>query len=95
MRLLIALFMIVPVMAQWPQFRGNQQLTGLSTEKIPAQLKLLWTWEGGEVFESSPVIDNGVVYIGSGASELIALDINSGKLLWKFKTGKEVGESTA
>ena len=63
MRLLTLLCLTVSLLpAQWPQFRGNQQLTGVSTEKIPGQLKLLWTWEGGEVFESSPVIDNGTVY---------------------------------
>src|ERR1700694_1300278 len=36
----------------WPQFRGNNQLTGISTSAVPKTLKLLWTYDAGEPVES-------------------------------------------
>ena len=57
MRFLIFALFTLPAFAEWPQFRGNPSLTGIATGQLPPEnLKLLWTWEGGESFESSPVI---------------------------------------
>ena len=56
----------------WPQFRGNPQLTGIATSTPPKTLKLLWTYDAGEPVESSAAIADGVVYIGSGAGFLSA-----------------------
>ena len=84
-----------PAFAEWPQFRGNPSLTGIATGTLPPEnLKLLWTWEGGESFESSPVIAGGVAYIGAGNGDLVAIDMATGKTKWKYKTGAELGEST-
>ena len=95
MRFLIALLLTMPAFGQWPQFRGNPQLTGVSSEKLPTTLKLLWTWEGGaESFESSPAISDGTVYIGAQMGDLIAVDLATGKLKWRYKTGKDIGESS-
>ena len=79
----------------WPQFRGNSQLTGISLSAVPKTLKLLWTYEGGESIESSAAIVNGVVYVGSQAGDLLALDLNSGSPKWKYKVGDGgIGESS-
>src|SRR5258708_13336709 len=56
----------------WPQFRGNPRLTGVGSE-VPANLSLKWTYEGGESFESSPVIADSVVSSGAGTAALLAL----------------------
>lgn len=95
MRLLIPALTLLSsaLLAQWPQFRGNPALTGVAPAGAPpAQLKLLWTWEGGQQFESSPILADGVVYIGSGAGELVAIDLATGKTKWKYTTGGEIGE---
>src|SRR5690349_10645245 len=86
MRLVISLLLASSLFAQWPQFRGNPSLTGVSTVNVPAQLKVLWTYEAGDVIESSAAIDNGVVYIGSSTKELLALDLATGKPKWKYNT---------
>ena len=79
----------------WPQFRGNTQLTGISLSAIPKDLKLLWTYEGGESIESSAAIVNGAVYVGSQAGDLLAVDLQSGMLKWKYKVGEGgIGESS-
>src|SRR5258707_455603 len=79
--------------ATWPQFRGNPRLTGVATE-LPATLSLKWTYEGGESFESSPAIVDGVVYAGAGNGDLLAIDLETGKLRWKYSTGSPIGESS-
>ncbi|MFH0792669.1 MAG: PQQ-binding-like beta-propeller repeat protein, partial [bacterium] len=45
--------------------------------------KLKWTYEGDHAIYSSPVVDKGVVYFGDNAAELVALNADTGKLLWK------------
>src|SRR6266513_2261013 len=48
-----------------------------------------------DIFLSSPVVANGVVYFGSGDGNLYSLDANSGALRWKFRTGDVVHASPA
>lgn len=48
-----------------------------------------------DLFLSSPVIDGGVVYIGSGDQHVYALHATTGALKWKFKTGDVVHASPA
>ncbi len=100
MRLLTVVLFTAACLAQqkddWPQFRGNNLLTGVSTSTVPKTLKLLWTYDAGEPVESSAAIADGVVYIGSGAGYLSAVDLATGKLRWKYKVSQDgVGESSA
>src|SRR5271170_5080252 len=78
----------------WPQFRGNPSLTGVATSSVPKTLKLLWTFEAGDSIESSAAISEGVVYVGSQSSDLIAVSLADGKLLWKYKVKDGIGESS-
>lgn len=104
MRLLKSLFLIVFVgvvaMAQeapaenWSQFRGNQQLTGVSQSKVPDSLKQVWTYEAGDSIESSAAIVGGTVFVGSQKGELVALSLDNGSVYWKFATGNPIGESS-
>src|SRR5690348_2417630 len=71
----------------WRQFRGSPRLTGVAGSVPPATLKLLWTYDVGDVIDSSPAIAEGVVYIGGGNGDLVALDLTTGKLKWKYSTG--------
>ena len=48
-----------------------------------------------DVFLSSPVVANAVVYFGSGDGHVYALDAKSGELRWKFATGDVVHASPA
>jgi outer membrane protein assembly factor BamB len=79
---------------EWRQFRGNPRLTGVSASMPPATLKLLWTYDAGDVIDSSAAIAGGVVYAGGGDGDLIALDLGSGTLRWKYTTGNLIGESS-
>ena len=79
---------------EWRQFRGSPQLTGVASSTLPATLKPLWTYEGGDIVESSAAIAGGVVYVGIGNGTLVALDLASGKVRWTYKTGDLFGESS-
>jgi outer membrane protein assembly factor BamB len=48
-----------------------------------------------DVFLSSPMIANGVVYIGSGDQNVYALDAATGALRWSFATGDVVHATPA
>jgi len=79
---------------QWPQFRGNPRLTGVAVSTPPATLKLLWTYAAGDLIDSSAAIADGVVYVGVGNGDLIAVDLATGKLRWKYPTQNLIGESS-
>ena len=48
-----------------------------------------------DFYLSSPVVANGLVYFGSGDTNIYALDASTGALKWKFKTGDVVHASPA
>ena len=48
-----------------------------------------------DFYLSSPVVVDGIVYFGSGDTNVYALDAASGQLKWKFKTGDVVHASPA
>ena len=79
---------------EWPQFRGNPQLTGVASGPVPATLKLIWTYDAGESIESSAAIAGGVVYVGSQSKLLLAIDLETGKLRWKYRATDSIGESS-
>lgn len=75
----------------WPQFRGNPLLTGVTSSTLGKPLKLLWSFEAGDAIESSPAIAGGAVYVGSATGDLVSLDLATGKVRWKYKAAKDLG----
>ena len=50
---------------------------------------------GGAIAQPSPVVANGVVYIGSQDHKMYAIDALSGQVLWTYVTGDIIGDSAA
>jgi eukaryotic-like serine/threonine-protein kinase len=75
-------------------FRGNPQHTGVYAEGT-ATVSKPWHLQTGHMVQSSPAVENGVVYIGSSDKNLYALDATSGLLLWKSEAGGAVRSSPA
>ena len=76
--------------------RGNLGRTGLwDTKGLRTAPSLKWKFQTGGPVESSPVVVNNTVYVGSGDKCVYAIDATSGKLRWKFQTGGEVISSPA
>jgi len=93
---LALLILFSPVFARtadnWPIFRGNTVLNGVSHSRFNPPLKLLWSYKTGDEIRSSPVVADNKVFVGSMDGHIYALDL-SGKLLWKFKTETSVEAS--
>src|SRR5215204_7051949 len=94
------LLLALPIRAQdtpsdnWSQFRGNQNLTGVSLANVPNNLKQIWTYDAGDSIESSAAIVGGTVFVGSQKGELTALSIDNGAVYWKYKVDSPIGESS-
>src|SRR2546425_4803149 len=79
--------------SNWPMFRGNPALTGIASGTLPDKLSLLWSFKTGGPVKSSAAVVDGHVFIGSGDSNVYALDLTSGKKIWAAKTGGPVDSS--
>jgi outer membrane protein assembly factor BamB len=94
--ILFLVFMSLCVNAQtpssWPNYRGNNVLNGISHSTLQSPLKLAWSFKTGDEIKSSPVISNGLIFIGSMDGFLYALDFN-GKVRWKFKAESSIESS--
>lgn len=58
----------------------------------PTMLKLTDAWD---VFQSSPLVADGRVYVGSADGQVVALDAATGAVRWRFQTGHVVRSSPA
>jgi quinoprotein glucose dehydrogenase len=84
----------------WPVWGGDQgaahysTLADINTSNV-AQMKQAWIWKTGEkpmeqygvrpgMFENTPVMLGGVVYVTSPYNRVVALDAESGAELWAY-----------
>ncbi len=94
--LLLVLFLVVPRLSpatDWPMFRGNQALTGISTATLPEKLNLLWSFKTGAPVKASAAVVSGKVFVGSDDGFVYCLNLQDGTKQWAFKTGAEVESS--
>ena len=73
----------------WSMWRGNVENPGVTKSQGPTNLVdgPAWTFTTGGAVESSPVIANGKLYVGSHDLNLYCLDAYTGKLYWKTPIG--------
>jgi outer membrane protein assembly factor BamB len=73
--------------ADAPMFRANLNRTGVYPEGGPSAFNdLVWKFKTERQILSSPVVSDGVVYLGSNDRHLYAVDIKTGQQVWKFET---------
>ncbi len=81
---------------RWPLMRGDAAGSGVAQEGLPEKLKVLWRYRVKKgAFSSTAVIDQGTVYLGDLDGTFFALDLNSGKEKWQFKTDSSFSASAA
>ncbi|WP_211316116.1 PQQ-binding-like beta-propeller repeat protein [Mangrovibacterium marinum] len=73
----------------WKLFRGNAGLSGYSSQQLPENPVLLWSYNGGARTVSSPVIDNGTTYWCDKRGLIKGVDL-SGKLTFEYKLNTAV-----
>lgn len=81
---------IVSAAEDWPLFRANALQNGVSNDKLPDQLEILWKFSTdpklGSI-EGAPAIVAGIVYFGSFDDHLYAVELKTGQQKWKIKLG--------
>jgi outer membrane protein assembly factor BamB len=77
-------------------FRGDAAHTGAVTAIAPRQFhRLKWRFLTGGRVVSSPVFQDGVLYVGSDDGSVYALDATSGQRRWRFATAGPVASTPA
>jgi outer membrane protein assembly factor BamB/predicted MPP superfamily phosphohydrolase len=84
--------------ADWPSFHGGATHGGSSTDAVTPPLRLAWTYRsgGGAILNSSPVVVDGIAYIGlkdeNGVEQngVAAVTVASGRERWRVRTDAAV-----
>jgi outer membrane protein assembly factor BamB len=83
--------------ADWAQFHGDASHSGVAADELGSDLELAWTHRsGGTIATGSPVVAEGVAYIGvrdeNGTERwgVHAIDLESGRTLWRLRTDSSV-----
>ena len=79
----------------WVSFRGNPQLTGVTDSELPDNPQLLWTFQAGDMIESTAAVVNGTVYVGALDGMLYAIDAETGEKKWTYQTNSSIKASPA
>ena len=80
----------------WPMFHGNVTRTGYTPEVVLPPLQRRWQTRIGEWVMASPVVANGVVFVGGGVEKgaqsgtIMAIAARSGETLWQQDFTHEV-----
>ena len=77
-------------------FRGNPQHSGVyEGASVPHFQRVRWKFPTGGMVISSPVVSEGVLYVGSTDGNVYAINLKSGKQKWKFAAGLRIVSSPA
>ncbi len=87
----IVVLFLLPVIghasfAHWESFRGNPQLTGVADSDLPENPQLLWTFQVGDMIESTAAVVDGTVYVGALDGLLYAINAQTGEKRWTYQT---------
>jgi outer membrane protein assembly factor BamB len=75
----------------WPTFHHDISHSGYSTTPSPTSNQTLWTYTTDSYIEwSSPVVSNGLIYIGSDDGKIYCLNVSTGTKIWSFTIGSEI-----
>ena len=96
----LALIAILAVMAAPAQgqsmFHGNAARTGVYAGPGPVRPpSVRWAFTAAGPIVTSPVVADGVVYVGSLSGHLYAIDTRSGREKWNFKSSQPIASSVA
>lgn len=100
MRVWIALVALSAIAQDWPSYggdAGHQKYSPIKqiTRANVAKLQVAWTHHNGDIsdgkttpvrtaFEATPLMIDGVLYVTTAYSRLLAIDAENGKELWAF-----------
>jgi len=84
------------VAVNWAAFQQGPDHQGFSAvDFAPVTNNTKWIFNTSGTIFSSPIIANGVVYIGSDDSNVYAINITNGSKIWNYATGSIVRSTPA
>lgn len=82
---------IPPRPEDWHMFMHDLQFSGKSPDqKLKPPFELVWQFKTGGPLTASPVIANGILYIGSADGKLYALNAKEWGIKWVFNAGSAI-----
>ncbi len=77
----------------WPGYGHDTQhtfhgRTTLTSATVPS-LKVAWYFRTGDAVTATPTVVNGTVYVGSWDDYFYALDLETGKVRWKYRLSSQ------
>jgi alcohol dehydrogenase (cytochrome c) len=71
---------------------GYSPLDQITTQNV-ARLRPVWGFSTGEtrVHESAPVVNNGALFVSTPNNQVIAIDVRTGNLLWRYRRPRAQG----
>jgi len=81
----------------WPLFLYDRTNRRCFSGAIPPDREpsIRWSAETEDAIWASPVVADGVLYVGSYDGRLYAISIDSGEVLWRYRTGERIDGSPA
>jgi len=76
-------------------FRANAAHTGVYDSAAPSLHSVRWRFRTGGALISSPVVSNGLVFVGSNDGNLYAVRQKNGAERWHYRTGGDITSSPA
>jgi alcohol dehydrogenase (cytochrome c) len=75
---------------------GYSPLKQITTDNV-SKLKPVWGILTGEarVHEAAPIVNNGVMFVSTPNNQVMAMDVRSGNLLWRYRRPRPAGSSVA
>ena len=71
---------------------GYSPLDQITADNVKS-LRPVWVFSTGEpkVHESAPLVNNGVMFVSTPNNQVIAIDVRTGNLLWRYKRPRPSG----
>lgn len=88
------------VQTNWPEFqysalrKGSNPYENVLSPTTVGSIDVDWFFPTGGAVTSSPAVVNGIVYFGSGDSNVYAVNASTGALVWKYTTGNYISYSS-
>tara|TARA_B100000676_G_scaffold63020_1_gene62391 strand:+ start:2814 stop:6668 length:3855 start_codon:yes stop_codon:yes gene_type:complete len=76
--------------SDWPTYRHDNRRSGFSQSKVSGQIQTKWTSELKGKLSAVTIAENKLLVARVDAHEVVALNAETGKVIWRYTTGGRV-----
>ena len=82
-----------PKSESWTSFRNGLQNLGIANSPLAENLELLWEYTTPDGSASTPVIADGMTYVGTLSGDIHCFELATGDLKWTYKSVEMVAKN--